>query len=47
MSARYDPAGPGAPAAATSRDETDPSRLWRSLDRGEDPTDGAGTNASP
>jgi uncharacterized membrane protein (TIGR02234 family) len=44
MSARYDRGGAGGRGAAADPGEPDPSRLWKSLDRGEDPT--AGT-ASP
>jgi uncharacterized membrane protein (TIGR02234 family) len=50
MSARYEaPGGSAAPAVedrapsgrAAAGVESDPSRLWKSLDRGEDPTDGS------
>ena len=47
MSARYDPGGAGGRtspgSAAADPGEADPSRLWKSLDRGEDPTDGTAT----
>lgn len=43
MSARYDPSGAGGRAVTADAGEPDPSRLWKSLDRGEDPTDEAGT----
>ncbi|NEA27061.1 Trp biosynthesis-associated membrane protein, partial [Actinomadura bangladeshensis] len=36
MSSRYERAGAGAPAREPAVD--DPSAMWRSLDRGEDPT---------
>ncbi|GAA1833428.1 TIGR02234 family membrane protein [Actinomadura chokoriensis] len=36
MSSRYERAGAGAPAREPAAD--DPSAMWRSLDRGEDPT---------
>lgn len=36
MSSRYDPAGP--PAAAAPVADSDPAGMWKSLDRGEDPT---------
>jgi uncharacterized membrane protein (TIGR02234 family) len=45
MSARYDRSGPTKPAdPATSED---PARLWKSLDRGEDPTVQHGESTPP
>lgn len=40
MSARYERTGPAAPGPRRAPAGDDPSALWKSLDRGEDPTDG-------
>lgn len=42
MSSRYDPPGDAARARPAAGGPADPADLWRSLDRGEDPTDHAG-----
>ncbi|MFD0905899.1 TIGR02234 family membrane protein [Actinomadura sediminis] len=50
MSARYERTGPGGPGASGARRAPagdDPSAMWKSLDRGEDPTDPGGADEPP